>query len=224
MKKYLQFLMISFLGCSSPTEELPQVSTIGELRLIMHQGKFEARVRLDTLVKKGTYGLGAVDSLKGELMVLDGEIFKSHVESDSLSTIRDQSSRATLFVYTSVPSWDTVEYSGVSNIENLLERSQDLSKSFPFLLIGHPSLDYHVINFDSEKGDFSKHKEGAFRGSFEDELVTILGFYSTNAKGIYTHHDSNLHMHVINADKTIMGHVDQIDLKNGSYKLLIPKL
>lgn len=224
MKKHLQFLIISFLGCSSPMEELPRVSNIGELRLIMHQGKFEARVSLDTLVKKGTYGLGAVDSLKGELLVLDGEIFKSHIESDSLSTIKNQWSSTTLFVYTSVSSWDTLEYSGFSDIENLLERNQNLSKSFPFLLLGNPSLDYHVINFDSERGDFSKHKEGAFRGSLEYELVTILGFYSTNAKGVYTHHDSNLHMHVINADQTIMGHVDHIDLNSGSYKLLIPKL
>ncbi len=223
MKKYIiQFLIMSFLGCSNP-EELPQVSNIGELRLIMHQGQFEARVKLDTLIKKGTYGLGALDSLAGELLVLDGEVFKSQVESDSLVTRRDPFSKATLFVYSSVSSWDTLEYSGISDLENALGRRKELSKSFPFILIGNPRLDYHVINFDSETADFSKHKEGAFRGSFEGELITILGFYSTNAKGIYTHHDSNLHMHVINDNKTIMGHVDQIFLKGSSYKLLIPK-
>jgi acetolactate decarboxylase len=222
MKKYIQFLMVAFFGCSNP-QELPQVSNIGELRLIMHQGRFEARVKLDTLVSKGTYGLGAIDSLTGELLVIDGEVFKSQVKKDSVITQADQSSMATLFVYSSVSSWDTLEFSGISDIEIALSKYQLLTKPFPFILIGSPGLQYHIINFDPINGDFSRHKEGAFSGSFEDELITILGFHSKNAKGIYTHHDSNLHMHVINEEKTIMGHIDQIDLKGGSYKLLIPK-
>ncbi|MEQ9424311.1 MAG: acetolactate decarboxylase [Cyclobacteriaceae bacterium] len=221
MRKCLHLLAVSFLSCTY-AQELPVVSSIGELRQIMHQGQFEARVKLDTLVKKGTYGVGALDSLSGELFVIDGEVFRSEVENNSVITRRDQSSKATLFVYSKVISWDTLEFSGISDLETALGKTGDLSTPFAFQLIGDAIVDYHVINFDPITTDLAQHKDGAYAGSFKSEPVTILGFYSKNAKGVYTHHDSNLHMHVINADKSIMGHVDDIDIKNGTFKLLTP--
>ncbi|MEQ8905328.1 acetolactate decarboxylase [Ekhidna sp.] len=223
MRNMYFILVALFLLACSKSNEYPNVKNIGELRKIMHQGEFQARVSLDTLAKKELYGLGALDTLSGEVLVIDGEVFRSYVKNDTLITQTDQSAKATLFVYASVTAWDTIDFSSISDIEIQLEKSQDLSKAFPFILLGSPSVDYHVINFDSENGDISKHKEGAFRGSFSNEPLTILGFYSKEAKGIYTHHDSNLHMHVINADETIMGHVDRLDLEDKMFQLLTPK-
>ncbi|SNT18347.1 acetolactate decarboxylase [Ekhidna lutea] len=219
---YFILIALFLLACSKPNE-YPIVKNIGELRKIMHQGEFQARVSLDTLVKKELYGLGAQDSLSGEILVIDGEVFRSYLKNDTLITQTDQSVKATLFVYTSVTAWDTVDFSGISDIELQLEKSQDLSKAFPFILLGSPSVDYHVINFNPKNGDISKHKEGAFRGSIQNEPLTILGFYSKEAKGIYTHHDSNLHMHVINTDRSVMGHVDQINIEGRNMKLILPR-
>ena len=222
MKNFIIIIFFVSFSCSTPTER-PVVKSIGELRKIMHQGELQARVRLDSLVQSNTYGLGALDSLSGELLVIGGDVFKSFVEQDSLKTIRYQSANATLFVYSEISQWDTLQISRAVDVESTLGEATDQSTSFPFMLIGKPSLDYHIINFDADNGDFSNHKKGAFNGSFGDEEATILGFYSRDAKGVYTHHNSNLHMHVINANQKIMGHVDRIDLNGGNYKLLIPK-
>ena len=222
MRRLAYILVITAFGCSAPIEE-SMVRSIGELRQIMHEGKFQARVRLDTIVKANSYGLGAMNSLTGEILILNGKVHQSFIQQDSLIVSNDANSEATLLVYANVAAWDTLSLSPTTDLEFELKKVKDLSIPFPFMLIGKPSLDYHVINFDVENGDFSKHKEGAFNGSLANEDVTILGFYSENAKGIYTHHDSNMHMHVVNADQTVMGHVDQIDLADGSYQLLIPR-
>jgi acetolactate decarboxylase len=199
------------------------VNSIGELRQIMHQGKFEARVSLDTLAKTNVYGLGAMDTLAGEILILDGKVFQSFVKNDSLIVSTDAKTKATLLVYSEVSAWDTLTIVNTSDIESELSKVTDLSKPFPFILIGKPSLDYHVINFDAKNGDFNKHKEGAFIGSINHEDLTVLGFYSTGAKGIYTHHDSNMHMHFMNKEQTIMGHIDVLDIRGKDLKLLLPK-
>lgn len=222
MKKYLIILMVAGFSCSQTAEQLI-VKHIGELRQIMHQGMIQSRIDLDTLVNSNLFALGAMDSLSGEVLVLSGEVIKSFAKDDTLVTERDTKTEATLLVYAEVTEWDTLEFASAENVESALVDYAEPSRAIPFLLLGQPSLDYHVINFDAENGDFSTHKEGAFNGSIEDEEVIILGFYSTQAKGIYTHHDSNLHMHVITTNYSTMGHVDKLDLLDRSFKLLIPK-
>jgi len=54
------------------------------------------------------------------------------------------------------------------------------------------------------------------------EKVEVIGFYSRNHKGIFTHHDSNLHMHLITADRKKMGHLDDITFQ-AEVKLLLPQ-
>lgn len=222
MKKYLIILLVAGFSCSQ-TSEQPIVKHIGELRQIMHQGMIQSRIDLDTLVNSNLFALGAMNSLSGEVLVLSGEVVKSFVKNDTLITERDVKTKATLLVYAQVTEWDTLEIASAESVESALVDYAEPSQAIPFLLLGQPSLDYHVINFDTKSGDFSAHKEGAFNGSIEDEEVIILGFYSTQAKGIYTHHDSNLHMHVITTDYSTMGHVNKLDLLDRSFKLLIPK-
>ena len=192
----------------------------------MHQGLFQTRVSLDTLVKKGTYGLGAMSKLSGEALVLDGKTYASFVQGEELVIGEVEDLKVTLFVYSKVESWDTIQVDGTNDLDALLvQKASQLSidEPFPFQLLGSPELDYHVINFDPINGDFNKHKEGSFKGELSDQNLTILGFYATKAKGTYTHHEINLHMHVITSDRSIMGHVDQLNIERGSYKLLIPK-
>jgi acetolactate decarboxylase len=221
--RYINYLLIvTACACSSQSEQ-PMVNSIGELRQIMHQGKFEARVGLDTLAKTNVYGLGAMDSLAGEILILDGNVFQSSGKDDSLFVSTDSKTKATLLVYAEISAWDTLNIANATDMETELSKVANLLKPFPFILIGKPSIDYHIINFDAKNGDFNKHKEGAFTGSIDNEDLTVLGFYSTDAKGIYTHHDSNLHMHMINENRTIMGHVDRIDINGKDLKLLLPK-
>jgi acetolactate decarboxylase len=227
MKNYI-FIIVSLIIFSfSPKPEGIEVHHIGELREIMHKGQFQSRVNLDTLEAMHLFGLGAMDSLSGEILVLDNQIYTSKVVDSTVQVFHNEKTDATLFVYAEINEWDTLKVSDIYDIERLLkERSAvlKLEAPFPFVLIGKPeNLTYHVINFDALNGDINNHKEGALNGVLSDESVTILGFYATDAKGIYTHHDSNVHMHFLNTEHTNSGHVDDVDFTNREFKLLIPK-
>ncbi len=226
MKKLAFILFLgSAFSCAKQEDKTIMVNSVGALREIMHQGQFQTRVSLDTLIKKGTYGLGAMSKLSGEVLVLDGKIYASYVQDEDLVIGEVEELKATLFVYSQVELWDTIQVEGTDDLDALLVQKASqlgISEPFPFQLLGTPELDYHVINFDPVNGDFNKHKEGAFKGNLLSQDVTILGFYATNAKGIYTHHDSNLHMHVITSDRSIMGHVDKLRMNGQSFQLLLP--
>ena len=54
-----------------------------------------------------------------------------------------------------------------------------------------------------------------------NEDVTIIGFFSTEHKGIFTHHDSTIHLHLITKDESKMGHLDALEIDN--MQLYLPK-
>ena len=56
----------------------------------------------------------------------------------------------------------------------------------------------------------------------KNERSEIVGFFSTEHKAIFTHHDSFLHMHLITADRKKMGHLDEVMFKKGSMRLYLP--
>ena len=64
--------------------------------------------------------------------------------------------------------------------------------------------------------------QGQVNYTLTNENVEIVGFYSTKHQGIFTHHDSFLHMHLITTDEQKMGHLDAVQLKE--MKLFLPKL
>ena len=53
----------------------------------------------------------------------------------------------------------------------------------------------------------------------KNQEAEIIGFFSTNHEGVFTHHDSNIHLHLITKDLSMMGHLDEIE----SLKLYVPK-
>jgi hypothetical protein len=57
----------------------------------------------------------------------------------------------------------------------------------------------------------------------ESRAVDVIGFYSKLHTGIFTHHDSYAHMHVVTADKKVSGHVDQLSA-GGEMRLYLPAI
>jgi acetolactate decarboxylase len=45
---------------------------------------------------------------------------------------------------------------------------------------------------------------------------SAVGFHSTEAKGIWTHHDSNVHIHLRATIGGVMGHVEKLTLAPGA--------
>jgi alpha-acetolactate decarboxylase len=105
------------------------------------------------------------------------------------------------------------------------EHGIDTALAFPFMITGVlKAVDWHVIDWPD--GDtvhtHEKHKSSGLSGTMEEAEVTIVGFYSSKHHAIFTHHTTNMHMHVINKDHTIAGHVDNLTLGPGAM-LRLPK-
>ena len=85
---------------------------------------------------------------------------------------------------------------------------------------------YHVIWKDLKVKEHSPeiHKKSKVFYPITEERTDIPGFYSQNHAGIFTHHDSFIHAHIINADRSKMGHLDQIDMKAGAVSVYLPVL
>jgi acetolactate decarboxylase len=64
------------------------------------------------------------------------------------------------------------------------------------------------------------HK-GQTNYNLKNEEVVIIGFFSTEHKGVFTHHDSFLHLHLITKDERKMGHLDMAEFNE--MELYLPK-
>jgi acetolactate decarboxylase len=83
----------------------------------------------------------------------------------------------------------------------------------------------HIVNLP--KGTQVHSPEEAHRGQVTypvtSEACDMVGFFSREHQGIFTHHDSYVHVHLLTQDKKKMGHVDEMIMQKGSAKLYIPK-
>jgi len=51
----------------------------------------------------------------------------------------------------------------------------------------------------------------------------IIGFFSTEHQTVFTHHDTYIHIHFINSERTEMGHIDDLSFDGKSkIKVFLP--
>ena len=212
------------LGCNSTKKETitdetyPDVMVVGAMKNVMWKGELGSRIKLDSISNKtGLYGLGPERELRGELLIIDGQSYVSRVTSDSTITVgKSYEVSAPFFVYANVTKWNEIKLpSTIKSIQDLDkfidEHTAEYKRPFAFKLDGTVSkATIHVQ--DLPEGTKVSSPADAHQGQFNEELenqeVAIVGFFSTEHKGIFTHHDSNVHMHLITKDKLKMGHLD----------------
>ena len=208
------------------------VKSAGEMRDVMMKGNLDAHFDLSTLRgTKGLYALGPVAGLQGEITVFDGK--------PSITTLRDGKPvigeawpKACFLVYAQVENWRTVpitkEVVSLEQLEPFVRGAAkaagvDIEKPFPFLLTGTPKLvKYHVIwKSDGLPHTKELHQKAKIGFELKDQEVEMLGFYSDKHHGVFTHHDSNIHVHVRSKDGKEAGHVDGLTLA-GPMTLMLP--
>ena len=206
-----------------------EVRVVGALKNVMQKGELQARIDLDTLSnKEGLYGLGPEAYLTGELLLIDGSSYVSRVLPDSSIVVNKTfNTSAPFFVYTHIKDWESIdlpsEVRTISELEeHLLKLSTESGATFAFMLSGKAGhAVFHIQNLP--KGTLVNSPQEAHQGqvNFElnDEDVAILGFFSTAHQGIFTHHDSYVHMHLITKDASKMGHLDELEI--GQMKLFL---
>lgn len=209
------------------------VKVVGAMRNVMWKGQLYGTINLDTIhSKENLYGLGPVEYLSGELLIVDGKSYKSTVLNDTVMRVEETyKAKAPFFVYANIESWteqslpDSIQY--IEQLESFLDLITKTSKRpFAFKLIGYvESAKIHIVNLP--KGSKVSSPEDAHRGLKEFNLSNvpceIIGFFSTEHKAIFTHHDTFLHMHIITADKMQMGHLEKVTFMKGIMKLYLPK-
>ncbi|MEO1050152.1 MAG: acetolactate decarboxylase [Bacteroidota bacterium] len=209
----------------------PDVVAVGAMKHVKWKGELQGVVRLDTLEEKtGLYGLGPQSYLIGELLIYDGITYLSQVTSDStMKVVQTSEVEAPFFVYGNVREWKTIALpSSVKDIKSLEQyidsQTKEYKRPFVFKLSGTiPSAQIHIQNLPlgtKVSSPKDAHK-GQIQYLLEGEDVEIVGFFSTKHQGIFTHHDTYLHMHLITKDKQQMGHVDWLNL-SGEMQLLLP--
>ncbi|WP_236002849.1 acetolactate decarboxylase [Luteirhabdus pelagi] len=218
----LIFFLLS--ACNSKEKEGAEKSSYevvatAAMKDVMWKGKLGPAIAFDTLQpKKGLYGLGPSSYLRGEIMILDSETYVSKVTSDSTMTVSiSEEASAPFFVHSYISDWEEVKIPDTVQTLQQLEKfidqvSQDNDRPFPFLVKGTvTSATIHVQNLP--KGTTVSSPAEAHQGQtnykLQNKKVTMLGFFSTEHQGIFTHHDSYLHIHLITEDRSKMGHLDE---------------
>ncbi len=230
-------LVLVLLSCENTQKatatfgSYPDVRVKSAMKNVMWKGELAGKINLDTITdKKGLYGIGPVSFLRGEILVKNGECFVSKVATDSTMTVEKNCDvSAPFFVYANVTEWQEeplpATVKSIADLEEYVnEKTQNYKRPFAFKLAGKiNSALIHIQNLPLGT-NVSSPKE-AHSGQVKYELgveeVEIIGFFSTEHQGIFTHYDTYLHLHLITKDEQKMGHLDAVEL--GEMRLFLPK-
>jgi acetolactate decarboxylase len=233
MKAKILIIMSWFIiSCTPGQTKNHEVRSISAMKNVMWKGELEAKIKLDTILPhKSLYGLGPLENLSGEITIIDGIPYVSTISEDQQIKVEvNKNVGAPFFVYGTSKAFESIELPqevvSLKTLNSFLKNYHDSDTAYIFKLIG--DIDYSKIHVQNLKpNSVVSSPEEAHRGQVNTELnsikAKIIGFYSNNAHGIYTHHDTNIHAHLITEDKKYMGHCDLLRFKHNQVKLYIAK-
>jgi len=226
----IAILALAIIGCnrtqskdsSKEADGYADIKVVGAMKNVMRKGDLSDRIEVDTISdKEGLYGLGPLSYLTGELLINNGKSYVSKGTSDSTMAVEQRFDvSAPFLVYANVMEWTEVvlpsDIKTIRDLESFIDdRTSDFKRPFAFKLVGHiKSALIHIQNLP--EGTKVSSPEEAHQGqtnyTLNNEDAEIIGFFSTEHKGVFTHHDTFLHMHLITADESKMGHLDKLEI------------
>jgi acetolactate decarboxylase len=205
----------------------------GNFKKMVHMKKVDGIVDLKTALEgKHIYGVGAIKNAEGEITVHDGKVWLNYGKDGLDKPIHEipPGEQAALLVTAEVEKWKEVAipkdmeenelYSFI--LAEAKKAGLDTNKPFPFLIEGMISkIIWHVINGTN---DFNMHSHGHGGHSFlksivekrEDVSALLIGFYSADIQGVFTHPGESWHTHVIIKGENKAGHVEKFGVGKGS--------
>ncbi len=223
-------LCMAFVLMAAPSAA-QHITIIGEMRNVMWRGQLAGTIDLDTLThREHLYGLGPLEYLAGELLILNGQAYQSKVLTDSTMQVEASfKAKAPFFGYAHIRDWtpqrlpDSVRT--LPQLESYLDQlTARMPRPFMFRLEGRAATaSIHIVNLP--QGAVVRSPEEAHQGlqhyPLTDVSVEILGFFSTGHKAVFTHHDTFMHLHLITADRQMMGHLDELAFGQGEVWLYL---
>ena len=233
----LLFFYASFLQAAEPFN----LRYYGNFKEVVHKKGVKGVVDLKTvLAAPHAYAVGAIKGGKGEITVIDSEVWLAYGK-DGLGKIQrriPEGEQAALLVTAQVKNWKKIvvpkKMSESELYDFILKQAEryGLNTKKPFLfLIEGPFQDvrWHVIN--GPNPEFTGHFRGhggeppfiQLKEYIEETSGVIIGFYSANVKGVFTHPGESWHLHILIGDKERAGHVDEVVVGKGAV-LKLPEI
>lgn len=207
-----------------------EVRVHGVLRELMHGGQEGPTLALGGMVPNpDLYAVGALADLAGEVTVAGGKVYLSYPDGTDARTETPSkpNAAAALLVAAEVPAWRTVTTDrriGFDELDAEVGRlaaaaGMNLAQRFPFVLEGEfEDLEWHVI--DGRRlpagGSHQDHRSTAVRTKLKRASALLVGFFSQNDQGVFTHMGSKTHIHCVREEPLATGHLDHVTIPAGT--------
>ena len=235
MKTVIRSILIIpvFLYCYSDTSFATNfsVKSYGHFKKMMHMKKTEGVVNIQKAIPPvNGYAVGAIQKGLGEITVIDSKVWLDYGKDGIGHSVNSTpaNEKAALLVTSQVEKWREIRVENQLSRERLfkfiLDKAEqyglDVNAPFPFILEGSfDNLLLHVIN-GQHSNSGGHRKEGHLLKQIKEERnkqkAIVIGFYSANTQGVYTHPGESWHLHAVIKDENIGAHVDDISVLNGS--------
>lgn len=147
--------ILTLLNCSTNAQQpTNEVKIVGQMKNVMWKGELYGNIDLDTIAyKTNLYGLGPVEYLTGEVLIIDGRSYKSVVTSDTTMKVEETyRMKAPFFGYANIATWtehslpDSVQT--IQQLEAFLDKvTKDAPRPFMFKLLGTvEQATIHIVN------------------------------------------------------------------------------
>ena len=230
---------VSLSWAANAASERPfNVLVHGNFKQMVHAGDTSGKVALAPPVRAaGTYGVGALAGLRGEILIWDGKVLVTPGESASGSTQAPRADdQAALLVTAWVREWGegpvardmTQQEFERFVIDSARSMGIDINQPFPFIVIGEViNYTWHVVTGTSKHpGERAQHQQGhasdrTFSGAKNESK--LVGFFSAEElEGVLSHPGERFHVHYADNDIKTSGHLDSFGVAGGA-RLLLPK-
>lgn len=213
-----------------------EVKSISAMKPVMMGQDLSAHVQLDTLTNlPHLYAVSPLNRLQGEVTIVDGKIFTSTV--DKKGTIQTDSKfegTAPFMVYAEVEDW--IPYSVKSTISSekdlheLIEKiahenGYDTEQAFPFMIKGiFDTVNFHIISkpIKEKKHNHELHNKAKKHYTETSISGSLIGFFSKHHEGVFTHKGSFTHVHFLDENESMTGHLENVSLKDREFIVYLP--
>lgn len=230
MKKSL----VLILGLVTLQSAFSQVKHAGAMSEMGASG-FTPTISLDSLQRyKSLVALGPLGKMQGEITVVEGKVYAGISHPDGKTEVKgDWLVQAPFLVYAEVSDWEKISFEGnaesITELEKLIGQvvesaGVNLNEPFFFRIQGvFPQMTTHIVTPRSP--EIPGYLENQNQKNYEHAYAAgeLIGVYSKVGKRIYTHHDSEMHIHFLSEKRDFSGHLDRFSGALDGLNLLLPK-
>jgi acetolactate decarboxylase len=194
-----------------PQHTLFQVSTSGALV----QGIYERALSSRFLLNYGDFGLGTVENLAGEMVVLDGAIYQARSDGKVLNITDDVGTPFAVVTHFTADQDQTIESaSSFEEITKICDQYRDSDNLFYAFRIDGRFAHIHTRAMKATLDGLPLAKAAAIQPEFEftDVVGTLVGIWAPQFSSAIN--IAGYHFHFLSEDRTKGGHLLKCSGKN----------